>query len=172
LACRAYGDFDRRCRVERGYSIDGKAGIKGRIASDCKVASQCGILGLDVSAYIKLLTSRRGDSDINAGTARDRRGSDREVATEQVSSRGLAESRSGRIVQEYLIAGSDSKRRKSRLVGDGTGEQDSAVRLVVQASRRDLLPIGVGFWGLDLSHLFGGLSHLSRDDSLYSHRPD
>ena len=75
-------------------------------------------------------------------------------------------------MDDKAIARGDSASVKGCLVCDNTGKQDSAVRLVIQTSRRDLLPIYIGFWGLDLSHLFGGLSHMSGDDGLYGHRPD
>ena len=75
-------------------------------------------------------------------------------------------------MDDKAIARGDSASVKGCLVCDNTGKQDSAVRLVIQTSCRDLLPIYIGFWGLDLSHLFGSLSHVSRDDSLDGDGPD
>jgi hypothetical protein len=58
------------------------------------------------------------------------------------------------------------------LIGDGTGEQDSPVGLIIQTSSRDLLAVGVRFWGLDLSHLFASLGHDAGYDGLHRDGPD
>ena len=172
LTSSADRDFDGRSYIERGKPIDIEAGIKGRVASDSQAASDDFVAShIKVARDFDILPGCSGKDKVRASHARDGRGYDRYATAEDFTDGSLAERRGRGIVDDDGIAGSDAA-RDGRLVGDGAREQDSPVRLIVQARGRDLLPVGVGFRGLDLSHLFASLGHDARDDGLHRDRPD
>ena len=114
----------------------------------------------------------RRNNDIAISASRYRGGRDREIRPKHIRDISLTQGRGRQIVQQQGVARGNCVSRDVRLVSNSPRQQDSAVGLVVQASGSNLLPIDIGFWRLELGHLFAGLSHMSGYNGLYGHRPD
>ena len=114
----------------------------------------------------------RRDNDIAVSASRDSGGRDRHIRPKHIRDISLTQGRGRQIVQQDRVARGNCVSRDVRLVSDSTRQQGSAVGLVVESGGSYLLPINIGFWRLELGHLFAGLSHMSGYNGLYGHRPD